>query len=116
MKRIPGPLLDRMIANFRSNQQRLREVDHLPVHQLFTLYRSAKWLLIEFYFRGKAATALVKGLLPPEYEHHGSKFSRIYEFSGGFQKVAKSDILPAYVGMQFTPKPNRLRMQRIHEA
>ena len=48
MKPLPKPLLDRMIANFRTNQQGQKEVDHHPVVKLFTPDAQATWLLSEF--------------------------------------------------------------------
>ena len=48
MKPLPKALLDRLIANFRTNQQGLTEVDHHPVVKLFTPDAQATWLLSEF--------------------------------------------------------------------
>jgi hypothetical protein len=43
----PAPLRDRLIANFRTNQSGLPEVDHIPVVKLFTPDAQATWLLTE---------------------------------------------------------------------
>ena len=39
---------DRLVANFRTNQQQVDETDHLPVIKLFTPDAQATWLLSEF--------------------------------------------------------------------
>lgn len=48
MKPLPRSLLDQMIANFRTNQRELKEIDPYPVVKLFTPDAQATWLLSEF--------------------------------------------------------------------
>jgi hypothetical protein len=48
MKLMTKPQHDRLVANFRTNQQQPDAVDHPPVIKLFTPDAQATWLLSEF--------------------------------------------------------------------
>ncbi len=48
MKLLPKSILDRLVANFRENQQSLSEADHWPVVKLFTPDALFTWLFTEF--------------------------------------------------------------------
>ena len=48
MKLMTKPQQERLIANFRANQQGLQAIDHYPVIKLFTPDAQATWLLSEF--------------------------------------------------------------------